>query len=116
MNTFKKVNCSLNEEFKTCILLICVISFTALAVIGVTLLIEGKMDEDNRTYEELVKSSKKTIVRAGYWPDGMRWCSVNDPCIMNCREYNRFDIGCGPENTECTHGRYDWCKDEQSQI
>ena len=111
-----KVDCSLNENFKTCICLIFTITFMALALIGVTLLIEGKLYEDKQSYEELVKTSKKTIVRDGYWPDGGRWCSMEDPCVMNCQEYNRFDIGCGPENPGCTHGRYDWCRDEQSQI
>tara|TARA_Y100000590_G_scaffold125273_1_gene143304 strand:+ start:486 stop:854 length:369 start_codon:yes stop_codon:yes gene_type:complete len=112
----KRPTCELNENFKTCLSLMVIISLVALALIGVTLLIEGKMDEDKQSYEELVRTSKKTIVRSGYWPDGMRWCSVDDPCIMNCKEYNRFDIGCGPENPGCTHGRYDWCRDEQSQI
>ena len=111
-----KVDCSLNENFKTCLCLIFTITFMALALIGVTLLIEGKLYEDKQSYEELVKTSKKTIVRDGYWPDGGRWCSMEDPCVMDCQEYNRFDIGCGPENPGCTHGRYDWCRDEQSQI
>ena len=108
----KKPNCELNEDFKICLSLISIISLVALALIGVTLLIE----RDKQSYEELVRTSKKTIVRSGYWLDGMRWCSVDDPCIMNCKEYNRFDIGCGPENPGCTHGRYDWCRGEQSQI
>ena len=83
-----KVDCSLNENFKTCLCLIFTITFMALALIGVTLFIE-----DKQSYEELVKTSKKTIVRDGYWPDGGRWCSMEDPCVMNCQEYNRFDIG-----------------------
>ena len=112
----KRPTCELNENFKTCLLLLVIIYLVALALIGVTLLIEGQMDEDKQSYEELVRTSKKTIVRSGYWSDGMRWCSVDDPCIMNCKEYNRFVIGCGPENPGCTHGRYDWCRDEQSQI
>lgn len=115
-NECKKPTCELNEDFKICLSLILVISFMALVTLEFTLLIERQMDEGKQSYEELVRRSNKTIVRSGYWPDGMRWCSVDDPCIMNCKEYNRFDIGCGPENPGCTHGRYDWCRDEQSQI
>ena len=112
----KKIDCKIPEKFKVCLDLMCVISICALVIIGLWLLVEGQLESNKEAYEELVRSSKKTIVRAGYWPDGGRWCSVQDPCIMNCQEYNRFDIGCGPDNPGCTHGRYDWCKDEQSQI
>jgi len=70
------------------------------------------IEMNNKEYEELIKSSKKTIVRTGYWPDGERWCTLNDPCTMDCQEYNRFDIGCGPDNPGCTVGHYDWCKEE----
>ena len=59
MNTLKCIQeRPLKEYFKTCILLICVISFTALVLIGVTLLIEGKIAEDKQSYETLVHTSK----------------------------------------------------------
>lgn len=50
-------------------------------------------------------------VRAGYWIDKDRWCSVEDPCIMSCREYDRFDVQCAKDNIECVGGHYDSCSD-----
>ena len=53
-----------------------------------------------------------TIVKAGYWNDRERMCSVENPCYMNCIEYNRFDIQCEKENRQCILGRYDYCRNE----
>lgn len=108
----RKVNWNIHEDFKVCLFMIFIISLTALAVIGITLYIEGKIDSDKISYEELVKSSKKTIIISGYWPDGGRVCTKSDPCIMNCLEYSRYDLGCGPEDPDCTYGHYDWCREE----
>ena len=55
---------------------------------------------------------ENTIVKAGYWNDQERMCSVENPCYMNCIEYNRFDIQCEKENRQCILGRYDYCRDE----
>jgi len=51
------------------------------------------------------------IVRSGYWIDKDRWCSPKNPCKMNCREYDRFDVQCAKDNEECVGGYYDSCRD-----
>ena len=40
------------------------------------------------------------------------YCTINNPCIMNCEEYNRYDIQCAKDNPDCTMGHYDYCNDE----
>ena len=104
--------CKIHEQFKICCIILIIIPLCALTVIGIVLLIEHKIDADKRAFSELVKHSSKTYVRNGYWYDKQISCSKEAPCVMNCLEYNRFIIGCGPDNPTCTHGHYDWCKDK----
>jgi hypothetical protein len=108
----KKRDCNVHEDLKVCLFMIIIISLTALTIIGISLCVNNNIKNDILSYESLIKNSKKTYVRSGYWLDRDRLCSVNDPCIMNCLEYSRYDLGCGPDDPECTYGHYDWCKDE----
>ena len=99
-------------DVKVCLSIIVLLLIIQLFCGVIYILINHSIEMNNKEYEELVRTSKKTVVRSGYWSDGGRWCTVNDPCIMNCLEYSRYDLGCGPEEPECSYGHYDWCKDE----
>lgn len=116
----KKCNCHLNipywikEEsiniFMCCNLILCFIF--GIFVIFVIVFIIGEIDEMNEErYRELVNNTK-IVVNQGYWIDKDIYCTINNPCIMNCEEYNRYDIQCAKDNPDCTMGRYDYCNDE----
>ena len=107
--------CNISEQIKICIVLIILITTCILIITGICVYIKNSIDSDKQDFEELVKHSSKTYVRNGYWLDKQRSCSIDNPCIMNCLEYSRFIIGCGPDNPTCTHGHYDWCKDKPSR-
>ena len=86
--------------FGTCILLVlCSVYFIVLYFMN----LKHDHDEDHIT--------EYFTVRAGYWIDKDRWCSVEDPCKMKCYEYDRFDVQCAKDNLECTGGHYDSCSD-----
>jgi len=86
--------------FGTCILLVlCSVYFIVLYFMN----LKHDHDEDHIT--------EYFTVRAGYWIDKDRWCSVKNPCKMTCYEYDRFDVQCAKDNLECTGGHYDSCSD-----
>jgi hypothetical protein len=100
------------SDIKVCMSILGVLLIASLFSGVIYIFISYRIELNNKNYEELVRTSKKTVVRSGYWPDGERLCNISNPCIMNCLEYSRYDLGCGPEDPECSYGHYDWCKDE----
>ena len=113
MSSKKNCRCQESRQIKDCpciIFMICIIVFMCILCSYIYEIISSYHSPD----DSIDYYKKYTIVKAGYWNDQERMCSVENPCYMNCIEYNRFDIQCEKENRKCILGRYDYCRDERT--
>ena len=95
------------KDYSCIIFMVCMIVFMCILCSYIYDIVSSYEPDESPDYFK-----KNTIVKAGYWNDKERMCSVENPCYMNCIEYNRFDIQCEKENRQCILGRYDYCRDE----
>ena len=98
---------NLFKDYSCFIFTICMIVFMCILCSYIYDIVSSYEPDESPDYYKT-----NTIVKAGYWNDRERMCSVENPCYMNCIEYNRFDIHCEKENRLCILGRYDYCRNE----